>query len=507
MENTREVDRRYQVFISSTFDMRKERKAAIEAVFEQGHIPIALERFSPANESDLEIINKAMSECQVCIFILGHRYGSLIPGTEIGFTEFEYNLAQEYGLLTLVFLLNDSIIEKRRQSLKSNLAKDQKELENFHRLNQFHDRVTIHFRKIFTLGPQFKGEVAIALLKNLPDYGKPGFIREPSDAKLIESAKNEFIGDIITEISSYKKLFDRTELYPDHKRGAAKFFVQEYMERLLANKVSLFFESGSTAAFLAQEMSERLHKAVMPTETGAPSIAISTNNILAYLILWLKSRIPCIYFPWSPAADDNAYGGAYGGLENLIPRSPDYQLPPLDQNAEREIQRLQDSPFTPTSMAGPTLLLGAASGLQLTSNHKVEFMEEGLTPAKKEELRDQLSKCFGLHGRSYQNKLFKRFLYATKLPIVIFITEDKIDCEIEVGKSHFILDSEFTWEEFYQKYPLAFCVGCTDENKKGYIKMFNDLGFDVIGENKASKISSFIARNRVFQEEFENKLT
>jgi hypothetical protein len=62
----------FKVFISSTFkDLSEQRKQAVEVIFEQGHIPIALERFSPANESDLNIIKKAISECQIYILILG----------------------------------------------------------------------------------------------------------------------------------------------------------------------------------------------------------------------------------------------------------------------------------------------------------------------------------------------------------------------------------------------------------------------------------------------------
>src|SRR5208337_5112462 len=100
----RPSDRRYQIFISSTFeDLKEERKAAVEAVFERGHIPIALENFSPSNESDLQVIKRAMRDCQVYVAILGHRYGMMVPEKDYSFTEFEYNLAQEYKLKTLTF--------------------------------------------------------------------------------------------------------------------------------------------------------------------------------------------------------------------------------------------------------------------------------------------------------------------------------------------------------------------------------------------------------------------
>lgn len=497
------TDRRYQVFISSTFtDLDDERKAAIEAVFERGHIPIALERFSPANETDLQVIKKAMFNSQVYLLILGHRYGQLIPDQDISFTEFEYDLAQEYELLTLVFLFDTTTVSERRKKLDPNNVRDNAELKNYERLTRFNHKITKHFRRIFTPGPHFKYLVEIALADNLANWDKPGFIREPSDPVVLEGAKNEFIGDIVAELRSFDKLYKRTKEHPDEKRGVARFFVQQYMDRLIHNRVSLFFESGSTVAFLAKEMSKDLSKAVTLTETGAPSIQISTNNVLAYLMLWLKARIPCTKFPWSPPVE-TTYGAAYGGLENLVERSPDYRLPPLDESAQREIKRLQETPFTLTSMKSPALLLGAASGLQLSSNHRLTFHEAGLTDSKKHDLEGQVYRCFGPHVGSYHNKVFKRFMYATRLPIVIFVTGEKIDCNIEVGKCHFILDSQITWLEFCKDHPLSFCVGCVSEEKPEYIKAFQAIGFDIIDENNASPISAFMARNSAFVRDFE----
>src|SRR5664279_2046141 len=134
------LDRRYQVFISSTFrDLADERKGAIEAIFETGHIPIALERFTPANEGDLEIINRAMSDSQVYVLILGHRYGELVPGKDISYTEFEYNLAQEHGLKTLVFVLDEATVQEKRKALDPNNIRDKAELLNYDALCKFHE--------------------------------------------------------------------------------------------------------------------------------------------------------------------------------------------------------------------------------------------------------------------------------------------------------------------------------------------------------------------------------
>ena len=47
-DSTTSMERIYKIFISFTFSDLPERKAAIEAVIDRMHIPIALENFSPA---------------------------------------------------------------------------------------------------------------------------------------------------------------------------------------------------------------------------------------------------------------------------------------------------------------------------------------------------------------------------------------------------------------------------------------------------------------------------
>ncbi|HEX7677873.1 MAG TPA: DUF4062 domain-containing protein, partial [Thermoanaerobaculia bacterium] len=459
------TDRRYQVFISSTFtDLRDERKAAIEGVFERGHIPIALERFSPANDSDLQVIEKAMASSQVYILILGHRYGEIISGSNISYTELEYDLAQSRGLLTLVFLMDDQVVAEKRKEFDRAHMKDAQELAHDGHFTRFRDKVKTHFFRPFRPGPEFKYIVQLALSDRLRDCPVPGFVLEPLDPTIVEGVRNEFIGAIVAELRSFEKLYKRLEQEKEKKRAAARFFVECYMDRLLAKKVSLFFESGSTVCFVAKAMSEALRDHVKLADDGSPSIQISTNNVLAYLLLWLNARIPCTKFPWSPPVE-TTYGAAYGGLENLQALSPDYTLPPLDDSALREIARLHAMPFSLSRMNKPTLLLGAASGLQIGTEPTLVFQDTSLSQAVMDALREQLRQCFGLHVGSYHNRVFKRFMYSTRLPIVIFMTSDKINVTIEVGKCHFILDRDYPWDQFATEHPVAFCIGCDTAEK------------------------------------------
>jgi Domain of unknown function (DUF4062) len=498
------TDRRYQIFISSTFeDLRAERKAAVEAVFERGHIPIALENFSPSNESDLQVIKRALKDCQVYVAILGHRYGSMVPGKNFSFTEFEYDLAQEYGLKTLTFILTDDVINERRSKLDP--KSDAVELGNFNKLKAFHNKVTTHFRKLFTPSPAFKYIVELALGDDLNRWDKPGWVREPEDRTILDTAKNEFIVDIIKELEGFPKLYERCSEKPEEKRALARFFTECYFDDIRRNQVSLFFESGSTVAFVAKEVSKHLKGYVTIGENGAPNLQISTNNILAYLLLWLVARVPSTQFPWSPP-EERTYGASYGGIDkNLSESTPDYSGSGLTRKEEKEIEKLLHAPFSLLSMKRPTLLLGASSGLQISEQHQLKFPED-ISSAKHKELEAQLACCFGPHVGSYHNTIFKRFMYATKLPLVIFLTADKIDCEIEVGKCHFILDSTFTWQQFCREHPVAFCVGCGSCDMDRYIDMFRQLGFEIKRGQAFRAITSFIARNAAFIDQFERGL-
>jgi len=97
-------------------------------------------------------------------------------------------------------------------------------------------------------------------------------------------------------------------------------------------------------------------------------------------------------------------------------------------------------------------------------------------------------------------------MYATGLPLMMFITDDDCDRGFEVGECYFVLDSEFDWFRFIRKHPLAFCVGCAAEQVSAKAELFKELGFAVIEENPATSVGSFIARNKEFMTHFERAL-
>jgi Domain of unknown function (DUF4062) len=91
------MDKRYQVFISSTYaDLQDERQEVIQALLELDCIPAGMELFPAANEDQWTLIKKVIDDCDYYIVILAGRYGSIGPDG-LSYTEMEYRYALETG--------------------------------------------------------------------------------------------------------------------------------------------------------------------------------------------------------------------------------------------------------------------------------------------------------------------------------------------------------------------------------------------------------------------------
>ena len=91
------MDKRYQVFISSTFtDLKDERQSALKAILELDHMPAGMELFPAADESAWQLIKDVIDASDYYVLIIGGRYGSE-DDEGIGYTEKEYDYAVSTG--------------------------------------------------------------------------------------------------------------------------------------------------------------------------------------------------------------------------------------------------------------------------------------------------------------------------------------------------------------------------------------------------------------------------
>lgn len=98
------MDKRYQIFVSSTFsDLQEERQEVMHALLELDCMPSGMELFPAANESQWNLIKKVIDDCDYYILIMGGRYGSIGPDG-ISYTEMEYRYAASIGKPSIAFL-------------------------------------------------------------------------------------------------------------------------------------------------------------------------------------------------------------------------------------------------------------------------------------------------------------------------------------------------------------------------------------------------------------------
>lgn len=98
------MEKRYQVFVSSTFqDLEVERQEVMHALLELDCIPSGMELFPAANESQWNLIQKVIDDCDYYILILGGRYGTIGPDG-YSYTEMEYRYALSSGKPIIAFI-------------------------------------------------------------------------------------------------------------------------------------------------------------------------------------------------------------------------------------------------------------------------------------------------------------------------------------------------------------------------------------------------------------------
>jgi hypothetical protein len=101
------MDKRYQIFVSSTYsDLHKERESVIHELTRTGYIAVGMEQFSAADEEQLEYIQRFIDASDYYVVIIRGKYGSLADDG-ISFTEKECDYALERKKPVLPFLFKN----------------------------------------------------------------------------------------------------------------------------------------------------------------------------------------------------------------------------------------------------------------------------------------------------------------------------------------------------------------------------------------------------------------
>jgi len=103
-----------QVFLSHASDMaafpegRSFVRAVLDGVARAGMAPVDMGYFGARDGQPAEYCRERVRRCEVYLAVLGFRYGSIVPGAAISYTELEFNEAGAAGLPRMLFLLDEN---------------------------------------------------------------------------------------------------------------------------------------------------------------------------------------------------------------------------------------------------------------------------------------------------------------------------------------------------------------------------------------------------------------
>jgi hypothetical protein len=185
------MDKRYQVFISSTYvDLKDERRAVIQTVIQADCIPAGMELFPAADEAQFAFIKRVIDDCDYYLLIIAGRYGS-VSESGLSYTEQEYDYAVSRGLKVIALVHEDPDAIPHGKSEKDPASQE--------KLNRFRDKVrTGRVVKPWKAASELPALVALSLLQTIKMFPAVGWVRADKAANV----------DVLSEINVLRKRND-----------------------------------------------------------------------------------------------------------------------------------------------------------------------------------------------------------------------------------------------------------------------------------------------------------
>ncbi len=177
------MEKKYQVFISSTYeDLKTERQAAISCLLDMDCIPVGMEQFPASSLSQWDYIKKMIDMSDYYLLIVAGKYGSIDPEENISYTEKEYNYALNKKMPILAFLHHNIDL---LPAIKVGATDEERD-----RVRNFHDNIKKAGRLVdfYSDVDVLKYKIAMAMPKIINDAPMPGWVRADQAKKAIETA-------------------------------------------------------------------------------------------------------------------------------------------------------------------------------------------------------------------------------------------------------------------------------------------------------------------------------
>lgn len=234
------TDRRYQVFLSSTFeDLKDDRNAVIESLLTLNCFPIGMELFPAADIKQFTYIKKVIDSSDYYILLIGGCYGSLAED-DISYTEKEFDYAVEKGVPILVFIKDNSAI-----------TKDKTQFEHSEKLNNFITKASNgRLRQKYTTLDSLKCQVLTSFPQNIEISPRAGWIKgdavtdntyleELNNLRKDAEEKDKVIDELMNKITTLRKITENLE-NDENELIAVKYEISnledDYLEEEVLNE-------------------------------------------------------------------------------------------------------------------------------------------------------------------------------------------------------------------------------------------------------------------------------
>ncbi|NWD86187.1 DUF4062 domain-containing protein [Pseudomonas sp. K5002] len=211
------MERRHQVFVSSTYeDLREERHEVIQALLELDCIPAGMELFPATDEDQWSLIKRVIDECDYYIIIIGGRYGSIGP-QGISYTEQEYRYALETGKPIIAFL--------HKTPANITAAKTENNFESKVLLEELRALTQKKMCKYWETSAELGSVVSRSLVRLIKTHPMPGWVRADKAAASLAAEEVLRLRKIIDDLKEKlnKSLFEVPEGVSELAQGDEVF--------------------------------------------------------------------------------------------------------------------------------------------------------------------------------------------------------------------------------------------------------------------------------------------
>jgi hypothetical protein len=227
------MDKKYQVFISSTYwDMKDERQAAVTAILEDGHIPAGMELFAASDKKQMDVIKRWINESDVFMLILGGRYGSIESESGKSYVHLEYEYAVEIGKpFFALYLTDDALNEKARGELGIKAV----ERDHSGKYNDFRALVRSKLCTEVNVPLDIRVAVPKSIKSLATENNLRGWVRAPIDAKATERAANKPADPKIELFTSTNPPYHADEFHSGQTQSIVRVGIRNVGGKTLSN--------------------------------------------------------------------------------------------------------------------------------------------------------------------------------------------------------------------------------------------------------------------------------